>query len=293
MFKDDIKKANNKLVLSRKFKEGLKDTLIQKTFDMESHRQNASFKIELAPKTKFKYMRIALYSVFACSFATIVLSLGSFFANDTPSWGVVQTNSPSPTPIASTPGTEQTIPTVSPTYYYNVIQEWEPEVYQEKYQQDINYVSAPIFTNHLYEYTPVKGDETIKDIAYELGLLFMEDMMKEYEGKTFTITEYKDLKANVLSGTELEDWYTAYKTIRNIKLLENQWLVKYSCKYKYSGEYALIGEMPSDVEWMEGLDTDGSGETYYFIIQYDNKLNQYQMRSMTKSILFCNDEMVR
>jgi hypothetical protein len=113
----------------------------------------------------------------------------------------------------------------------------------------------------------------------------MSDFMSDYEGKTFTVTEYQNLESNVMDEAEFAEWQERYSnTGKNVILKENQWLCTFDCEYKYTGVYGNIGEMPSDWEWMNGFSTDGSGEDYVFIIQKVND-DEYILRGLPKTIM--------
>ncbi len=181
---------------------------------------------------------------------------------------------------------------VSPTdavnakeYVFDVSKEWDAKDYKEAYGQDIYHFAAPVLSPYKYTYHCEVSGLTIDDIANELGTVMMEDLKRTYDGKTFTVTEYKNLVGNVMGKDELKQWKDNYLAVTGKKavLSEGQWLCTYSCEYKYTGVYADIGEMPPDMEWMKTLTLDGSGEDYVFIIQKVDE-DEYIMRGMPKTV---------
>ena len=66
--------------------------------------------------------------------------------------------------------------------------------------------------------------------------------MDDIEGKSFIVTEYKNLTAYVMNEEETDKWMKNYRElVKNVVILENQWLCTYTCDYKYTGVYAGIG----------------------------------------------------
>lgn len=121
------------------------------------------------------------------------------------------------------------------------MKEWNPEDYKETQGGiDLNYFTAPIDSPYKYTYTS-DSNMSIDEIAYELGKILMEDMMQEYEGKMFTIVEYRDLSAHVKNEKELKEWIEFYGS--PIEIMDNQWICTFDCKYKYTGIFSGIGEM--------------------------------------------------
>lgn len=170
-------------------------------------------------------------------------------------------------------------------YFFNVSKEWDESDYKKTFGQDLYYFNAPILSPYKYTYICEENDMTIEEIANELGVIMIEDLMRDYEGKTFIITEYKNLVAYVMNNAELIEWEERFEKLgKKVTLDKNQWLCTFSCDYKYSGIYSNIGEMPSDLEWMKTLETDGSGENHVFIIEKYSE-DEYIMRGMPKTIM--------
>ena len=158
-------------------------------------------------------------------------------------------------------------------YYYN----------RFGYNYPDNYFDFGVNNPTLFEYTP-KENQTIEEVAYTLGEMLMNNLMQDYEGKTFVVTEYRNLKPTMYSEQMVQEWEKSpHISGNNIKIAENQWICGFAVEYKYTGIYSLLGEMPSSIEWMTGLETDGSGEYYHFIIQKEGET--YYMRSMLRSQL--------
>lgn len=193
---------------------------------------------------------------------------------------------------------ESNFNTISPTqntnnkdnnYIFNLSKNWDEKEYKKTFGQDLYYFNAPILSPYKYTYKCKEKDMTIDEIANELGEIMIEDLMRDYEGKTFIITEYNNLVAYVMNDAELIEWEEHFEKLgEKVTLDKNQWLCTFSCNYKYTGIYSNIGEMPSDWEWMKTLDTDGSGENHAFIIQKISD-DEYIMRGMPKTILEKNN----
>ena len=74
---------------------------------------------------------------------------------------------------------------------------------------------------------------SIDDIAYKLGLIMMDTFMEDIEGKSFTVTEYKNLIAHVLNEEELDQQTKNYRNlVKDVVILEKQRLCNYYCDYK-------------------------------------------------------------
>lgn len=170
-------------------------------------------------------------------------------------------------------------------YCFDVTLDWDAKEYEVDFGQDLYCFSAVVDSPYQYTYQCENVNMTVDEIAYELGVILMEDMMRDYEGKAFTVTEYKNLKPQVLSKEEVAEWEENYKSAWSTKPVvigDDQWLCGYQCQFKYTGVYSGIGEMPSDMEWMETLYRDGSGEKLLFIIQR-GKDNEYILRGLPKT----------
>lgn len=191
----------------------------------------------------------------------------------------------SPTPTASDQNNTLDSTTLDEIYCFDLSKEWDAGEYQEKFGQDLNYFSAPIQSPYKYVYKCESLDITIDEVANALGTIMMEDFMHDYEGKTFIVTEYKNLVSHVMTEDEFNEWEERFsKAGKNVVLKENQWLCTFDCDYKYTGDYAGIGEMPIDWEWMKILTTDGSGEDHAFIIEKVSN-DEYIMRGIPKTII--------
>lgn len=169
-------------------------------------------------------------------------------------------------------------------FCFDVSKEQDPDEYKRSSGLDFNYFSAGIFSPYIYSYNCEIDKMTIDEIAHSLGIIMMEDFMKDYEDKTFIITEYQNLTSHVLDDVEVIEWQDTYYNALGQKVIlkENQWLCNFDCEFRYTGIYSNIGKMPEDMDWKKGLLTDGSGEDYVFIIQKTNN-NEYIMRAMPKA----------
>ncbi len=130
----------------------------------------------------------------------------------------------------------------------------------------------------LYKYED-NDNKPIEEVAIELRKVLMEDMKTDYEGKQFIVTEYKDLSANIRREHITGDFV----------LKDNQWLCQFKAKYKYMGDFGVLGAMPEDIEWMESFGCDGSGEDHYFIIEKTSD-TEYIMRGFTSCAKYVVEE---
>jgi hypothetical protein len=190
--------------------------------------------------------------------------------------------------VTPTIGIQESATAITPSdniYRIDVQKDWDEAEYKKVSGMDLNYFSSPISSPYQYTYLCEEGNMTIEEIAKALGEVMMKDLMQDYEGKTFTVTEYHNLVADVMSEEECSEWESTYFRMlgKKLEIMENQWLCSFSCEYKYTGTYANVGEMPADWEWMTMLTEDGSGEEYVFIIQ-KNDASEYILRAMPKAV---------
>ncbi len=201
---------------------------------------------------------------------------------------VNQTTIPTETPQVSEKINQTTVPTESPQvsdnpvtntstnekeeavsggskYVYDVISDVPIQQQDERFYDMYTVYDA----YKLYEYTD-KNNSSIEEVALELGKVLMEDMKTDYDGKMFTITEYKDLTAKIDKDES-----------RLSPLKENQWYCHYEALYKYSGVYGVVGPMPKEEEWANGLGSDGDVD-YYFVIEKISD-TEYAMRASRKT----------
>ena len=111
----------------------------------------------------------------------------------------------------------------------------------------IRYYSTTIENTTLYWYTDngvLTSEQNTslspEDAAYELAVLFMDDLKAEKEGKTFRVTEYKDLSVSVMPTSQMDK-----------EISPDTWVVEIAVSYKYEGTLSPIG--PSNGEWIDVL----------------------------------------
>jgi hypothetical protein len=123
----------------------------------------------------------------------------------------------------------------------------------------IRHYSTPIENTKLYYYTDdghILNSEKSKidspeKAAYELAVLYMEDLRIEDESRTFRITEYKDLKVEVIPTTQMDEETAAIYFLKDEEISNTTWIVEISVSYKYEGTLSPIG--PSNNEWIDIL----------------------------------------
>lgn len=119
--------------------------------------------------------------------------------------------------------------------------------------------SAPIENTKAYYY-PTDGSvigtkdnsvDSPEGVAYELSILFMEDLKAKDKSRTFRITEYEDLTVKATPTTQLDAETAATYFLQDNEVSEHTWLVEISVRYKYEGVMSPVG--PSNNEWIDVL----------------------------------------
>lgn len=122
----------------------------------------------------------------------------------------------------------------------------------------IRYYSTTIENTTLYWYTDngvLTSEQNTslspEDAAYELAVLFMDDLKAEKEGKTFRVTEYKDLSVSVMPTSQMDKETAAIYFLKDEEISPDTWVVEIAVSYKYEGTLSPIG--PSNGEWINVL----------------------------------------
>lgn len=122
----------------------------------------------------------------------------------------------------------------------------------------IRYYSTTIENTTLYWYTDngvLTSEQNTslspEDAAYELAVLFMDDLKAEKEGKTFKVTEYKDLSVSVMPTSQMDKETAAIYFLKDEEISPDTWIVEIAVSYKYEGTLSPIG--PSNGEWIDVL----------------------------------------
>ena len=122
----------------------------------------------------------------------------------------------------------------------------------------IRYYSTTIENTTLYWYTDngvLTSEQNTslspEDAAYELAVLFMDDLKAEKEGKTFRVTEYKDLSVSVMPTSQMDKETAAIYFLKEEEISPDTWVVEIAVSYKYEGTLSPIG--PSNGEWIDVL----------------------------------------
>lgn len=131
-------------------------------------------------------------------------------------------------------------------------------------------ISTAIENTNPYYYTD-NGDAPEK-AAYELAVLFMDDLKSENKARTFRITEYKDLAVSIEPTTQIDDETAAIYGMQDREISENTWIVEIAATYKYEGIISPIG--PANGEWIDIL---YQGSPIGFLLTKDR--NTYSLRS--------------
>ena len=122
----------------------------------------------------------------------------------------------------------------------------------------IRYYSTTIENTTLYWYTDngvLTSEQNTslspEDAAYELAVLFMDDLKAEKEGKTFRVTEYKDLSVSVMPTSQMDKETAEIYFLKDEEISPDTWVVEIAVSYKYEGTLSPIG--PSNGEWIDVL----------------------------------------
>lgn len=122
----------------------------------------------------------------------------------------------------------------------------------------ICYYSTTIENTTLYWYTDngvltseQNASLSPEDAAYELAVLFMDDLKEEKEERTFRVTEYKDLSVSVIPTSQMDEETAAIYFLKEEEILPDTWIVEISVSYKYEGILSPIG--PSTGDWIDIL----------------------------------------
>lgn len=122
----------------------------------------------------------------------------------------------------------------------------------------IRYYSTTIENTTIYWYTDngvLTSEQNTslspEDAAYELAVLFMDDLKAEKEGKTFRVTEYKDLSVSVMPTSQMDKETAAIYFLKDEEISPDTWVVEIAVSYKYEGTLSPIG--PSNGEWIDVL----------------------------------------
>ena len=122
----------------------------------------------------------------------------------------------------------------------------------------IRYYSTTIENTTLYWYTDngvLTSEQNTslspEDAAYELAVLFMDDLKAEKEERTFRITEYRDLSVSVMTTSQMDKETAAVYFLKDEEISPDTWIVEITVSYKYEGTLSPIG--PSNGEWIDVL----------------------------------------
>ena len=199
--------------------------------------------------------------------ALIILLLLSACTNQTIPGGSDNPSSPNPPDNSVTPSLDAAVE-LTPA---------ELDAYKDRFYGDFYSYSAPILTPYTYTYKGAEKD--IEKIANILGEMYIEDMKKEREGQSFTITNVYEYSSHVYNATELKDWLTGpLMADKNLVIADDQWICDYTCKFDYTGNLSVRGaQHPGS---FGDFSIDGSGEYYHWIIQKTGD-NTYIMRGLS------------
>ena len=127
-----------------------------------------------------------------------------------------------------------------------------------------NTAQISTFTENTRQYF-YTGQATPEDAALNLAQLFMEDLIKEDERRTFSVTEYKDLSVSIFATQKADRQTRTLYQLNENEIADNMWIVEISVSYKYDGIVSPIG--PSNGEWIDGI--NHSSEIGFLLIQED------------------------
>ena len=118
--------------------------------------------------------------------------------------------------------------------------------------------SIPIENTKLYVYVSGEGaldsEESTtypEEAAVELAKSFLDDLMTPSDARTFTITEYRDLKVRLLPTTDMDRESADIYVLRPSEISKDTWIVEIDVSFQYEGVISPIGS--ADQRWIDGL----------------------------------------
>ena len=150
--------------------------------------------------------------------------------------------------------------------------------------------SIPIENTKLYVY--VSGESASdseesttypEEAAVELAKSFLDDLMTPSDARTFTITEYRDLKVRLLPTTDMDRESADIYVLRPSEISKDTWIVEIdvstiqvslliSDSFQYEGVISPIGS--ADQRWIDSL---YQGSPIGFLLTRNG--TEYTMRS--------------
>ena len=102
------------------------------------------------------------------------------------------------------------------------------------------------------ELTCDAGDRlTPEQAAEKLAGMYMDDLCTESDGRTFRVTEYRDLSATVIPTGSMNEEEKAIYYLSAAETGDDMWIVEINVEYRYEGTKSPAG--PSNGEWMDVL----------------------------------------
>ena len=118
--------------------------------------------------------------------------------------------------------------------------------------------SIPIENTKLYVYVSGKraldSEESTtypEEAAVELAKSFLDDLMTPSDARTFTITEYRDLKVRLLPTTDMDRESADIYVLRPSEISKDTWIVEIDVSFQYEGVISPIGS--ADQRWIDIL----------------------------------------
>lgn len=139
--------------------------------------------------------------------------------------------------------------------------------------------SIPIENTKLYVYVSGEGDLDSEEsttypeeAAVELAKSFLDDLMTPSDARTFTITEYRDLKVRLLPTTDMDRESADIYVLRPSEISKDTWIVEIDVSFQYEGVISPIGS--ADQRWIDIL---YQGSPIGFLLTRNG--TEYTMRS--------------
>ncbi len=111
-----------------------------------------------------------------------------------------------------------------------------------------------------------------KTYSMEIAKSFLDDLMTPSDARTFTITEYRDLKVRLLPTTDMDRESADIYVLRPSEISKDTWIVEIDVSFQYEGVISPIGS--ADQRWIDIL---YQGSPIGFLLTRNG--TEYTMRS--------------
>lgn len=129
------------------------------------------------------------------------------------------------------------------------------------FEYELDKLDLPPITTPTEMYRPYWYDTGLQDLeqmvaaapeaARALAERFLEDLMTDSEGRTFRVTQYRNLKVELIPFKDISREELALYKPLEYELTDNNWLVKICVEFQYEGDMEPYGTGTG--QWVDGL----------------------------------------